>query len=79
LEINLIIKQEVNETAAEQERIKEFGKKSVQAKLTIIPKLFTNEKGMAKLNGLCRGKKTYDKESLKSKTPSVILPESKKF
>jgi hypothetical protein len=25
LEINLIIKQEVNETAAEQERIKEFG------------------------------------------------------
>jgi tmRNA-binding protein len=52
--------------------------KSVQAKLTIIPKLFTNEKGMAKLR-TCRGKKTYDKESLKSKTPSVILPESKEF
>jgi SsrA-binding protein len=36
--------------------------------LTIIPlKLFTNEKGLAKLDiGLCRGKKTYDKrESLK--------------
>ena len=36
--------------------------------LTIIPlKLFTNEKGIAKLDiGLCRGKKTYDKrESLK--------------
>lgn len=43
--------------------------KNVQAKgLTIIPlRLFTNEKGMAKLEiGLCRGKKTYDKrESLK--------------
>lgn len=36
--------------------------------LTIVPlKLFTNEKGLAKLDiGLCRGKKTYDKrESLK--------------
>ncbi|MBD3582972.1 SsrA-binding protein SmpB [Flavobacterium selenitireducens] len=43
--------------------------KSVQQKgLTIIPlKLFTNEKGLAKLDiALCRGKKTYDKrESLK--------------
>ena len=43
--------------------------KNVQAKgLTIVPlKLFTNEKGLAKLEiGLCRGKKTYDKrESLK--------------
>lgn len=43
--------------------------KSVQAKgLTIVPlKLFTNDKGIAKLDiGLCRGKKTYDKrESLK--------------
>ena len=43
--------------------------RSVQAKgLTIVPlKLFTNEKGMAKLEiGLCKGKKTYDKrESLK--------------
>ena len=38
--------------------------RSVQAKgLTIIPlKLFTNEKGMAKLEiGLCKGKKLYDK------------------
>lgn len=36
--------------------------------LTIVPlRLFTNEKGLAKLEiGLCRGKKTYDKrESLK--------------
>ena len=43
--------------------------KSVQAKgLTIVPlKLYTTEKGIAKLDvGLCRGKKTYDKrESLK--------------
>lgn len=43
--------------------------RDVQAKgLTIVPlKLFTNEKGIAKLEiGLCRGKKTYDKrESLK--------------
>jgi SsrA-binding protein len=43
--------------------------KNVQAKgLTIVPlRLFTNEKGLAKLEiALCRGKKTYDKrESLK--------------
>lgn len=43
--------------------------RDVQTKgLTIIPlKLFTNEKGLAKLEiALCRGKKTYDKrESLK--------------
>lgn len=43
--------------------------RDVQTKgLTIIPlRLFTNEKGLAKLEiGLCRGKKTYDKrESLK--------------
>jgi len=45
--------------------------RSVQAKgLTIVPlKLFTNEKGMAKLEiGLCKGKKTYDKrETLREK------------
>ena len=44
-------------------------RRSVETKgLTIVPlKLFTNEKGMAKLEiGLCKGKKTYDKrESLK--------------
>ena len=43
--------------------------RDVQSKgLTIVPlKLFTNEKGLAKLEiALCRGKKTYDKrESLK--------------
>jgi len=45
--------------------------KSVQNKgLTIIPlKLFTNEKGIAKLEiGLCRGKKNYDKrETMKER------------
>lgn len=43
--------------------------RDVQTKgLTIVPlKLFTNEKGLAKLEiGLCKGKKTYDKrETLK--------------
>src|SRR5688572_18360945 len=46
--------------------------RSVQAKgLTIVPlKLFTNEKGLAKLQiGLCKGKKNYDKrESLDRKS-----------
>lgn len=45
--------------------------KSVQNKgLTIIPlRLFTNEKGIAKLEiGLCRGKKNYDKrETMKER------------
>ncbi|RTY95070.1 SsrA-binding protein SmpB [Flavobacterium sp. GT3R68] len=56
--------------------------KSVQAKgLTIVPlKLFTNEKGMAKLEiGLCRGKKTYDKrESLKEQDTKRDLDRIKK-
>ncbi|WP_016988773.1 SsrA-binding protein SmpB [Flavobacterium sp. ACAM 123] len=56
--------------------------RSVQAKgLTIIPlKLFTNEKGMAKLEiGLCRGKKTYDKrESLKEQDTKRDLARIKK-
>jgi SsrA-binding protein len=56
--------------------------RSVQAKgLTIIPlKLFTNEKGMAKLEiGLCRGKKTYDKrESLKEQDTKRDLDRIKK-
>lgn len=45
--------------------------KSVQNKgLTIIPlRLFTNEKGLAKLEiGLCKGKKNYDKrDSIKDR------------
>ncbi|HEX9980299.1 MAG TPA: SsrA-binding protein SmpB [Flavobacterium sp.] len=56
--------------------------REVQAKgLTIIPlKLFTNEKGMAKLEiGLCRGKKTYDKrESLKEQDTKRDLDRIKK-
>ena len=56
--------------------------KSVQAKgLTIVPlKLFTNEKGLAKLQiGLCKGKKTYDKrESLKEQDTKRDLDRIKK-
>jgi SsrA-binding protein len=56
--------------------------RSVQAKgLTIIPlRLFTNEKGLAKLEiGLCRGKKTYDKrESLKEQDTKRDLDRIKK-
>ncbi len=56
--------------------------RNVQAKgLTIIPlKLFTNEKGIAKLDiGLCRGKKTYDKrESLKEQDTKRDLDRIKK-
>ena len=49
--------------------------------LTIVPlKLFTNEKGIAKLEiGLCRGKKTYDKrESLKENDTKRDLNRIKK-
>jgi len=57
-------------------------RKSVETKgLTIVPlKLFTNEKGMAKLDiGLCRGKKTYDKrESLKEQDTKRDLDRIKK-
>ncbi len=56
--------------------------RDVQVKgLTIIPlKLFTNEKGMAKLEiGLCRGKKTYDKrESLKEQDTKRDIDRIKK-
>ena len=43
-------------------------------------KLFTNEKGMAKLEiGLCKGKKTYDKrESLKEQDTKRDLDRIKK-
>ena len=49
--------------------------------LTIVPlKLFTNDKGIAKLEiGLCRGKKTYDKrESLKEQDTKRDLDRIKK-
>lgn len=56
--------------------------KSVETKgLTIVPlRLFTNEKGLAKLEiGLCRGKKTYDKrESLKEQDTKRDLARIKK-
>lgn len=56
--------------------------KSVQNKgLTIIPlRLFTNEKGLAKLEiGLCRGKKNYDKrETLKDRDVKRDLDRIKK-
>ncbi|MFL9843927.1 SsrA-binding protein SmpB [Flavobacterium rhizosphaerae] len=56
--------------------------KSVQNKgLTIIPlRLFTNEKGLAKLEiGLCRGKKNYDKrESIKERDTKRDLDRIKK-
>ncbi|WP_396211376.1 SsrA-binding protein SmpB [Flavobacterium sp.] len=56
--------------------------RDVQSKgLTIVPlKLFTNEKGMAKLDiALCRGKKTYDKrESLKEQDTKRDIDRIKK-
>ena len=56
--------------------------KSVQNKgLAIIPlRLFTNEKGLAKLEiGLCRGKKNYDKrETLKERDTKRDLDRIKK-
>jgi len=57
-------------------------RRSVETKgLTIVPlKLFTNEKGMAKLEiGLCKGKKTYDKrESMKEQDTKRDLDRIKK-
>ena len=56
--------------------------KSIDTKgLTIIPlRLFTNQKGLAKLEiGLCRGKKTYDKrESLKEQDTKRDIERIKK-
>ena len=56
--------------------------RDVQTKgLSIIPlRLFTNEKGMAKLDiALCRGKKTYDKrESLKEQDTKRDIDRIKK-
>ena len=51
-----------------KKELKKLNKDSDNKGLTIVPlRLFTNEKGLAKLEiGLARGKKTYDKrESLK--------------
>ena len=51
-----------------KKELKKLNKDSENKGLTIVPlRLFTNEKGLAKLEiALCRGKKNYDKrESLK--------------
>ena len=56
-------------------------KKAKEGGITIVPlKLFTNEKGMAKLDiGLAKGKKTYDKrESLKEQDTKRDLDRIKK-
>ena len=57
--------------------------KSVQNQgLTIIPlRLFTNEKGIAKLEiGLCRGKKNYDKrETMKERDTKRDIDRIKKI
>ncbi|AWG22327.1 SsrA-binding protein [Flavobacterium faecale] len=57
--------------------------RAVQSKgLTVVPlKLYTNDKGLAKLEiGLCRGKKTYDKrESLKEQDTKRDLDRIKKI
>jgi SsrA-binding protein len=57
--------------------------RAVESKgLTIVPlRLFTNDKGLAKLEiGLCRGKKTYDKrESLKEQDTKRDLDRIKKI
>lgn len=65
-----------------RKELKTLGK-NVQAKgLTILPlKLFTNDKGLAKLDiALCRGKKTYDKrESLKEADSKRDIDRMKKI
>lgn len=61
--------------------LKNLQKASEQKGLTIVPlRLFTNEKGLAKLEiALCRGKKTYDKrESLKEQDTKRDLDRIKK-
>lgn len=61
--------------------LKKLNKDSDNKGLTIIPlRLFTNEKGLAKLEiALCRGKKNYDKrESLKEQDTKRNLDRIKK-
>ena len=64
-----------------KKELKKLNKDSDNKGLTIVPlRLFTNEKGMAKLQiGLCRGKKNYDKrESLKEQDTKRDLDRIKK-
>ncbi len=61
--------------------LKKLDKDSDNKGLTIVPlRLFTNEKGLAKLDiALCRGKKNYDKrESLKEQDTKRDLDRIKK-
>ena len=61
--------------------LKKLNKDSDNKGLTIIPlRLFTNEKGLAKLDiALCRGKKNYDKrESLKEQDTKRDIDRIKK-
>ena len=61
--------------------LKKLNKDSDNKGLTIVPlRLFTNEKGLAKLEiALCRGKKNYDKrESLKEQDTKRDLDRIKK-
>ena len=61
--------------------LKKLNKDSDNKGLTIVPlRLFTNEKGLAKLDiALCRGKKNYDKrESLKEQDTKRDLDRIKK-
>ena len=64
-----------------RKELKKLEKDSDNKGLTIIPlRLFTNEKGLAKIEiALCRGKKNYDKrESLKEKDTQRDLDRVKK-
>ena len=64
-----------------KKQLKKLNKDSENKGLTIVPlRLFTNEKGLAKLEiALCRGKKNYDKrESLKEQDTKRDLDRIKK-
>lgn len=64
-----------------KKELKKLFKDSDNKGLTIVPlRLFTNEKGMAKLDiALCRGKKNYDKrESLKEQDTKRDIARIKK-
>mgnify|MGYP000420341728 FL=1 len=64
-----------------KKELKKLNKDSDNKGLTIVPlRLFTNEKGLAKLEiALCRGKKNYDKrESLKEQDTKRDLDRIKK-
>ena len=64
-----------------KKELKKLNKDSENKGLTIVPlRLYTNEKGLAKLDiALCRGKKNYDKrESLKEEDTKRDLDRIKK-